>query len=107
VWGRISPQCRSPTRKLGDIARAENRRNPEGVSSLGHLSASCLSYSPFFGMRLCHSTDICPKQPTRDMRGYFNSLLGQNRPFALSAATSGCRTENLKQPRTRFARMFL
>ena len=57
----ISPQCRSATGKLGDIARAENWRNPEGVSSLGHLSASFLSYSPFLGMRLRHSTDICPK----------------------------------------------
>ena len=26
-------------------------------------------------MLLRHSTDICPKEPTRDMRGYFNSLL--------------------------------
>ena len=61
MWGPISPQCRSAPRKLGDIARAENWRNPEGVSSLGHLSASFLSYSPFLGMLLRHSTDICPK----------------------------------------------
>ena len=33
-------RSRSATDKLGDIARAENWRNPKGVSSLGHLSAS-------------------------------------------------------------------
>ena len=54
-------RSRSATGKLGDIARAENWRNPEGVSSLGHLSTSFLSYSPFLGMRLRHSTDNCPK----------------------------------------------
>ena len=31
----ISPQGRSATDKLGDIARAENRRNAEGVGFLG------------------------------------------------------------------------
>ena len=40
-------RSRSATDKLGDMARAENWRNPEGVSSLGHLSASLLSHSPF------------------------------------------------------------
>ena len=42
-------RSRSATDKLGDIARAENWRNPKGVSSLGHLSASLLSHSPFRG----------------------------------------------------------
>ena len=63
-------RSRSATDKLGDIARAENWRNPEGVSPLGHLSASLLSYSPFRGMLLRPSTDICPKELTRDMRGF-------------------------------------
>ena len=48
-------------------------RNPEGVDPLGHL-ASLLSYSPFRDAP-CPSTDICPKELTRDMRGFFNSLL--------------------------------
>jgi hypothetical protein len=39
-------RSRGATDQLGDIARAENWRNPEGVSSLGHLSASLLSHSP-------------------------------------------------------------
>jgi hypothetical protein len=67
-------RSRSATDKLGDIARAENWRNPKGVSSLGHLSASFLSHSPFRGL-LRPSTDICPKELTRDVRGFFNSLL--------------------------------
>jgi hypothetical protein len=50
-------------------------RSPEGVSSLGHLSASLLSYSPF-RMLLRRSTDIYPKEPARDRREFFNSLLG-------------------------------
>jgi hypothetical protein len=54
----ISPQGRSATDKLGDIARAENWRNLGGkkgshpvlgVSFLGHLSASLLGHSPFRG----------------------------------------------------------
>jgi hypothetical protein len=54
----ISPQCRSATDELGDVARAENWRNPEGASCLGHHGrvrgpfpsrASLLSHSPFRG----------------------------------------------------------
>ena len=40
------PASRGATDKLGDTARAENWRNPEGANSLGHLSASLLSHSP-------------------------------------------------------------
>ena len=79
----ISPQCRSAPRKLGDIARAENWRNPEGVSSLGHHGSvrepfphGVLPQShPAQGMLLRSSIDICPKELTRGLRGYFNSLL--------------------------------
>jgi hypothetical protein len=42
---------------------------------LGHLSASILSHSPFRGVLLRLSTGICPKDLTRDVRGFFNSLL--------------------------------
>ena len=35
----ISPQCRSATDKLGDIARAENWRNPEGVTCVGFFNS--------------------------------------------------------------------
>ena len=54
-------RSRSATDKLGDIARAENWRNPKGVCSLGHLSASLLSHSPFTGCSFGPSTDIRPK----------------------------------------------
>ena len=80
----ISPQCRCATDKLGDIARAENWRNPEGVSSLGHHGrvrgpsphGRRFSVTALKGMLLRRSTDIRPKELTRDMRGFFNSLLG-------------------------------
>ncbi len=42
------PASRSATDKAGDAARADNWRNPEGVSAVGHLSASLLSHSPSF-----------------------------------------------------------
>jgi hypothetical protein len=51
-------------------------RNPEGANSLGHLSASLLSHGLSTGMLLRPSTDICPQELARDMRGFFNSLLG-------------------------------
>ena len=59
----ISPQCRSAPRKLGDTARAENWRNPEGASSLGHLSASFLSYSPFWGCSFVTPPISAPNSP--------------------------------------------
>jgi hypothetical protein len=34
---------------------------------------------PLQGVLLRPSTGICPKELTRDMRGFFNSLLGENR----------------------------
>ena len=79
----ISPQCRSAPRKLGDKARAENWRNPEGVSSLGHhgsvrepfLTGVLPQSQPAQGMLLRSSIDICPKEIARGLRGYFNSLL--------------------------------
>ena len=64
------PASRGATEKLGDAARAENWRNPEGANSLGHLSASLLSHSPSTGMLLRPSTDMCPKELARDMRGF-------------------------------------
>jgi hypothetical protein len=67
---------RGATDKLGDAARAENWRNPMGASSLGNLSAPLLSHSPSTGMLLRPSTDMCPKELARDMRGFFSSLLG-------------------------------
>jgi hypothetical protein len=39
--------------------------------------ASLLSHSPFMGCSLVHSTNICPKDLTRDIRGFFNSLLAR------------------------------
>jgi hypothetical protein len=54
------PASRGATEKLGDAARAENWRNPEGANSLGRLSASFLS-QPLMGMLLRSATDICPK----------------------------------------------
>ena len=51
---------RSATDKLGDIARAENWRNPEGMSSLGILGVAP-QLEPLQGMLLRPSTDICPK----------------------------------------------
>jgi hypothetical protein len=55
------PASRSATRKLGDIARAENWRNPEGVSSLGRLSASFLSHSPLKGCSFVTPPISAPK----------------------------------------------
>ena len=54
-------RSRSATDKLGDTARAENWRNPEGVSPLGHLSASLLSYSPFRGCSFVPPPMSAPK----------------------------------------------
>jgi hypothetical protein len=88
----FSPQSRGATDQLGDIARAENWRNPGGkkgshpflgVSSLGHHGrvrgpfpsrASLLSHSPFRGCSFV-PPPILPKDLTRDMRGFFYSLL--------------------------------
>ncbi len=93
----ISPQCRSATDKLGDIARPENWRNLGGkkgshpflgVSSLGHhgrvegplpLEGVAPQLQPLQGMLLRLSTYICLKDLTRDVREFFNSLLGQVR----------------------------
>ena len=46
---------------------------------------------PSQGMLLRHSTDICPKELTRSIRGYFNSLLALMlaRECMLSAACAG------------------
>ena len=69
------PASRSATDKAGDAARADNWRNPEGVSALGHLSASLLSHSPFLGMLLRPSADVRLRDLTRDRAEFFNSLL--------------------------------
>ena len=50
-------RSRSATDKLGDTARAEKWRNPEGANPLGML--------------LRRSTDIYPKELARDMREFF------------------------------------
>ena len=66
----------SATDKLGDTARAEKLAQPGGRELFGAiLSASILSHSPFRGVLLRLSTGICPKDLTRDVRGFFNSLL--------------------------------
>jgi hypothetical protein len=88
-------RSRSATDKLGDTARAENWRNPGGkkgshpflgASALGHLGrargpfpsrASLLSHSPFRGYSFVAPPTSTPKELARDMRGFFNSLLGQ------------------------------
>ena len=93
--GSHLPASRSATDKLGDTARSEKWRHPGGkkgshpflgANSLGHHGrvrgpfpswASLLSYSPFMGMLLRRSTDIYPKELARDMREFFNSLLGR------------------------------
>ena len=63
-------RSRSATDKLGDIARAENWRNPEGMSSLGHHGrvrgpfpsrASLLSHSPFRGCSFVPPPISAPK----------------------------------------------
>jgi hypothetical protein len=69
------PASRSATDEVGDTARADNWRNPEGVSALGHLSASLLSHSPFLGMLLRPSADVRLRDLTRDRAEFFNSLL--------------------------------
>ena len=69
------PASRGATDKLGDTTRAENWRNPEGANSLGASLGVALSHSPLTGMLLRPSTDMCPKELARDMRGFFNGLL--------------------------------
>ena len=63
-------RSRSATDKLGDTARAENWRHPEGANSLGHLGrvrgpfpsrASLLSYSPLRGCSFVASPISTPK----------------------------------------------
>ena len=54
-------RSRGATDQLGDIARAENWHNPEGVSSLGHLSASILGHSPFRGCSFVPPPVSAPK----------------------------------------------
>ena len=74
----------SATRKLGDTARAENWCNPGGKKGshpflgrerFGAFLGVAPQLQPLGGMLLRCFTDICPKELTRDMRGYFNSLL--------------------------------
>jgi hypothetical protein len=66
----ISPQCRSATDELGDVARAENWRNPGGRELFGAswkgegplpLTGVAPQSQPLQGMLLRRSTDICPK----------------------------------------------
>ena len=91
------PASRSATDKLGDTARAEKWRNPGGkkgshpflgANSLGHqwkgegplpLIGVAPQLQPLEGMLLRRSTDIYPKELARDMREFFNSLLGEQR----------------------------
>jgi hypothetical protein len=70
-------RSRSATDKLGDIARAENLRNPEGVSSLEHLSVSLLSHSPFRGYSFVAPPISVPNSSRVTCMG--NSLLTMNR----------------------------
>ena len=72
--GAHLPCHRSATRKLGDTARAENWRNAKGVSS-GHLGI-LPRLQPLWGCSFVIPPIFAPKAPTRDMRGYFNSLFG-------------------------------
>jgi Sodium/glutamate symporter len=65
----------SATDKLGDTARAENWRNPRGREPFGASPGVAPQLQPLQGMRLRRSTDTCPKELTRDVRGFFNSLL--------------------------------
>ena len=68
-------RSRSATDKLGDTARAENWRNPEGGEFFGASLGVAPQSQPRQGMLLLRSTDIYPKELTRGMRGFFNSLL--------------------------------
>jgi hypothetical protein len=85
------PASRGATEKLGNTARAENWRNPEGANSLGHLSAALLSQNPPTGMLLRPSTDVCPKELARDMRAFFNSLLELRKGVQRSAPPEAMR----------------
>ena len=76
-------RSRSATDKLGDTARAEKWRNPEGANSLGHPLGVAPQLQPLQGMLLRRSPDIYPKELARDMRQFFNSLLSQNRDLKL------------------------
>ena len=85
-------RSRSATDKLGDTARSEKWRNPGGkkgshpflgANSLGHHGrvgpfpiGVAPQLQPLQGMLLRRSTDIYPKELARDMREFFNSLLG-------------------------------
>ena len=90
------PASRSATDKLGDTARAEKWRNPGGKGSpplsrrelfgapwKGEgplpLMGVAPQLQPLQGMLLRRSTDIYPKELARDMREFFNSLLGKLR----------------------------
>ena len=63
------------TDKLGDIARAKIGEQPGGREPLWALSRRSSVTAPSRGCSLVPSTNICPKDLTRDMRGFFNSLL--------------------------------
>jgi hypothetical protein len=48
---------------------------PEGRELFGASLGVAPQSEPLQGMLLRPSTDICPKELTRDVRGFFNSLL--------------------------------
>ena len=88
------PASRSAKDQLGDTARSEKWRNPGGkkgshpflgANSLGHHGrvrgpfpswASLLSYSPLRGCSFVAPPISTPKSSPRDMREFFNSLVG-------------------------------
>ncbi len=72
-------RSRSATDKLGDIARGRKLAQPGGRELFGASLRVAPQLQPLQGMLLRPSTDICPKDPTRDMRGFFNSLLARDR----------------------------
>ena len=77
--GRKEPSAgrnRSATDKLDDMARAEKLAQPGGRELFGAPLGVAPQSQPLQGMLLRPSTDICPKELTRDVRGSFNSLLG-------------------------------
>ena len=72
------PASRSATDKLGDTARSEKWRNPEGRELFGAPLGVAPQLQPLEGMLLRRSTDIYPKELARDMREFFNSLLNHS-----------------------------
>ena len=107
-------RSRSATDQLGDVARAENWRNPEDVSSLGHHGrvrgpfpsrASLLSHSPFRGCSFVPPPICAPKISRVTCAGFFNSLLVNRLPSRLARyfrrgsyrkRTGGC-TESIRK----------